>query len=248
MESIRGDQLGKSVKWSLFAHGALALFIILKSLVFPSDPILLPPSLRVDMVGLPDILKKDLSQVPKKIPENIKTQPNTPVEAKPIEVNPDEMVLKPTKIEKTKEKPRDHKLQSALARIRALEKLKSRDAEEEEEAPVVIKGNQVSAGSSLNGDARESAQSGYLDLLRDSLSESWSLPPWLARQKLVAQVHIRIDPAGRILSAKFVKTSGNQQFDEAILATLRDAQPLPRPPKELLQSLSENGIMVGFPL
>lgn len=257
MESIRDDELGRALKWSIFVHGAIAIFIIIKSAVFPSDPIMLAPSLRVDIVGLPDLLKKDLSQVSKKIPDVEKSVKQPVAKVAPVETQakPDEMVLKPTKIEKKtadkkeealKDKTRDKKLQSALARIRALEKLKDKD--EDDDNAVVIKGNQVSAGSSLSGDARESTQSGYYDLVRESLTEFWALPAWLSRQKLAAQVVIRIDAAGTILSSKFLKTSGNPQFDEAILATLRDAQPLPRPPRDLLDSLADNGITVGFPL
>lgn len=256
MESIREDQLGRALKWSIFVHIAVTLFIIIRSLVFPSEPIMLAPSLRVDIVGLPDLLKKDLSQVSKKIPDLEKSalKPVAPVAPLEAEVKPDEMVLKPTKIvkktlkteENLKDKTRDKKLQSALAKIRALEKL--RDKDDEADDAVVIKGNQVSKGSSLSGDARESAQSGYYDLVRETLVEFWALPAWLIRKNLAAQVVIRIDPAGSILSSKFLKTSGNPQFDEAILATLRDAQPLPRPPKELLQSMADDGIIVGFPL
>jgi len=253
MESSRNDQLGRAITWSLFVHGAIAIFIIIKSLVFPGAPIFITPSLRVDLVGLPDLLKKDLSQVSKTLPKpDIQEKAPTPV--KPVAqieeaAKPEEMVLNPkkslkkteTKLDKTKE----NKIQSALARIRALEKLKDKD---EEDDSVVIKGNQISKGTSLSGDARENAESGYYGLVRESLAEFWSLPPWLSRQKLVAQIEIRIDPAGTILSYRFVKSSGNPQFDEAILGTLRDAQPLPRPPKALLTSLSDNGIVVGFPL
>lgn len=254
MESFRNDQLGRALTWSLFVHGAIAIFIIIKSLVFPGSPVFITPSLRVDLVGLPDILKKDLSQVSKTLPKpDIQEKAPTPVKPiAPVEevAKSEEMVLNPkkttvkkteTKVDQTKEK----KIQSALARIRALEKLKDKD---EEDDSVVIKGNQISQGTSLSGNARENAESGYYDLVREALVEFWSLPPWLARQKLGAQIQIRIDPAGTILSSRFIKTSGNPQFDDAILATLRDAQPLPRPPKDLLTSLSDNGIVVGFPL
>ncbi|MBC7385468.1 MAG: TonB family protein [Cryobacterium sp.] len=263
MQAAREDQLAKALKWSLFAHAAIFAAVILKSLVFPADVVQIAPSLRVDMVGLPDILKKDLSKVSRTVPksapkeepapEPVVKAPVTPVEA----TRPDELILHPKKSdkkppktgEKTVEKNREKKLQSALARIRALERLKDKsDDEEEDDAAVIIKGNQASKGSSLSGDAKESAQSGYYDLVREGLVEFWTLPPWLGRQKLSAQVLIRIDPSGRVLETKFVKKSGNLQFDDAILATIRDSQPLPRPPKELRESLVSGGVVVGFPL
>ena len=73
----------------------------------------------------------------------------------------------------------------AEAKIRALERLKDKTEEAppaEDDEAIVIKGNQVSKGTSLSGDAKEQAQAGYYDLLRDSLAEYWSLPVWLQRQ------------------------------------------------------------------
>lgn len=244
MDTIREDPIGRAITWSLIGHGAIALIVVLKSLVFPGQPLLIsPPALRVDLVGLPDLLKKDLAKISQPAPpkEAKEVTPPKTVTAEPLP-KADEMVLNPKKTQKAK-------INSALARIRALERLKdnTEDAEKNEES-IVIKGNQVSAGTSLSGNARENAQAGYYDLARDSLVEFWTLPPWLARQKLSAQVQIRIDPAGRVLSSKFVKSSGNPTFDAAILNTIRDAQPFPRPPKELLSSLADDGIVFGFPL
>jgi TonB family protein len=264
MDSPRTDRLGSALTWSLVAHGGLALFIIVKSLVFPSDLVMVAPALRVDVVGLPDILKKDLSQVSKSLPqealkEQLEAAAKQAKEVKPIDVpkeapaSKEEMVLNPKKVEKTEkvdDAKREKKLQSALARIRALERLKDKEETDREEAAdaVVIKGNQVSKGTSLSGDARESMEAGYYDLVRERLVEFWSLPPWLSRQKLGAQVLITIDGAGNITSTKFVKQSGNPQFDEAIQGTLRDAQPLPRPPSKIASTVAREGIVVGFPL
>ncbi|MBS1963837.1 MAG: TonB family protein [Bdellovibrionales bacterium] len=265
MDAIREDQLGRALTWSLIGHGAIAFVILVKSLVFPGNPVFIAPALRVDLVGLPDILKKDLAKVPKALPkEDLKEKlAEAAKEAKKINpvpedaAKPDEMVLNPKKTEKKtaeddkkKEKEKEKKIDSALAKIRALERLKDKsdEARPEEDDAIVIKGNQVSKGTALSGDAKEKAEAGYYDVIRDHVAEYWALPEWLRRQKLTAQIQIRIDPAGRILSSKFVKTSGNPQFDEAILGTLKDAEPLPRPPKELTSSLADDGIVFGFPL
>lgn len=243
MNTVREDQIGRAIVGSFIGHAAIFVFIIVKSFIFPGEPLVIsPPALRVDIVGLPDLLKKDLHVIKesapplvKEIKETKKIEKTSPMTTEPPP-KADEMILNPKKSAKKS------KIDSALARIRALEKMNESDE------PVVIKGNQVSAGTSLSGDAREKSEAGYFDLIRDSLIEHWALPPWLARQKLSAQIQIRIDPAGRVLSSKFIKNSGNETFDAAILGTLRDSQPLPRPPKELLNSLSDDGIVVGFPL
>ena len=45
---------------SLAIHGLLLALVLLASLVFQGNPIPILPTLRVDVVGLPDALKKDL--------------------------------------------------------------------------------------------------------------------------------------------------------------------------------------------
>ena len=109
MDAIREDQLGRAVTRSLFAHGAIAAFIILKSLVFPGDPVFIAPALRVDIVGLPDLLKKDLPSVSKTLPksdlqEKLAEAAKDAKKIKPLPVEeavkPDEMVLNPKKVDK----------------------------------------------------------------------------------------------------------------------------------------------------
>lgn len=249
--------LQRALKVSAIAHAGFALFIIVKSLIFPGKPVSYIPSLRVDIVGLPDLLKKDKNKVSKladpsdlnkalkeaevKAKELKETAKKAP---KPKEIaKPGEMVMKP-KAAAAETKVREKKNQSALDRIKALNKI----AESEEPTAVVVKGNQVSKGTSLSGNARESAQASYFDLLRDRLQDNWSLPVWLARQNLSATVQISIDGRGRLRSFKFLKVSGNLQFDEAVKRSVNESQPFPIPPREILENLMIDGIPVGFPL
>ncbi len=249
-------KLGRTLKISLIAHLAFVALVVIKSLIFPSKPMSFIPTLRVDLVGLPDILKKDKSSLSKltepaelnkalKEAERIAKQmkPVAPVKAPKEVAAPDEMVLKPKSMAQTKE--RKKKLQSALDRIKALNKIS-----ESEDTPkaTLVKGNQVSKGTSLSGDAREAAEASYFDLLRDKLQENWSLPVWIARQNLSAQIQIYIDGRGRLRNLRFIKVSGNPQFDEAVKRTVSDSQPYPVPPHELAEGLMIDGILVGFPL
>ena len=244
VNSIHSEKLSRGVTWSLIGHGTIFLVLILKSWVFPSTPFIHTPVLRVDVVGLPDILKKDLNQVSKNKPQSAEIE-----RIVKETVAPDEMVLNPKKEvkekEKKKEKPREEKMSSALARIRALEKIREETAED---SGVIIKGNQISKGSSLSGEAKESAESSYYDLVRDRLVDNWALPPWLARQKLSAQVVIHISSEGQVSKLQFTRPSGNTQFDEAIRASIKLSVPFPKPPKEVLTIVQDRGILVGFPL
>jgi TolA protein len=244
------------LKWSLGLHLGFAVFLIIKSLVFPSAATPYVPTLRVDIVGLPDILKKDLNNIPstKEITDivkkaedeakNIKPQKLPPMPKKEV-AEPDEMVMKPKlqSPEKT-EKDRDKRLRAAMDRMKALAKL---GGDERKSAPL-IKGNKISKGESLSGEARESDQSNYYDSVLTQVRGNWALPVWLSRQSLSAQVQIYIDAKGRLHGIRFVKLSGNPQFDDAVKHALEESQPFPAPPRELAANMLVNGITFGFPL
>ncbi|MEK7691109.1 MAG: energy transducer TonB, partial [Bdellovibrionota bacterium] len=144
-------------------------------------------------------------------------------------------------------KDRSKKLQNALDRIKSLEKIKDQANEEKKMAPPIL-GNEISRGTSLSDDAVTSMQASYFDQVRDHLQNNWELPVWLARQNLSAQVMVTLDGRGMIRSVRFVKPSGNPQFDETVRRTLRASQPLPIPPSEVKTSVLLDGILIGFPL
>lgn len=256
--------LGPAARLSLISHVVFAVVVLLAGWIFPSEPKPYIPSLRVDLVGLPDVLKKDLDQLQGTVPPQEsgkdKPQPTEPVaeplapktQAKKTEVKekaaPDEMVLKP-KQETAKE--REKRMKSALARIKALNKIAVPEEKNEsvnERPQALIKGNQISRGSSLSGEARENSESGYYDQVLGAVRSNWSLPVWLARQKLSARVRVLIDAAGNVTSIQFTQASGNAAFDAQVKRSILESQPLPRPPENLRGSVLRNGVLLGFPL
>ena len=253
--------LNRGLRWSLICHLGLVVAIIVKSLIFPNDVKPFIPSLRVDLVGLPDSLKKDL--------ERAKTLPlpklgeTDPVEAvKPAQkikealekfADPDELVLNPKKdklgkkAKKEEETTLKDRTKNALTRIKALARIN--DAEESTaNESAVVKGNIASKGAALTGNAKESAQQSYYESVLTRLQANWSLPVWLTRQSLQAQVQILIDHAGRVKVFHFVKSSGNTQFDNAVKKAIASSEPFQVPPVELRGSLLSHGILLGFPL
>ncbi len=246
-----------ALKRSFIGHAAFILFILIKSLVFPSKPAPFVPTLRVDMVGLPDVLKKDLKSAPptqgmKEIAEALKRAEQDAKRIKPLKLPdpvektaPDELVLKPKATQD--DAARSKRLKNAMDRIKALERIKG-EAGDKPSRQEIVKGNQISKGTSLSGDAKEAAEASYYDHLRDRLQENWALPVWLARQDLQAQVQIFVDGRGRLREFRFVKTSGNTQFDSAIKKALEESQPFPIPPQEIAGSVLSDGVLVGFPL
>jgi TolA protein len=257
--------------------GFLAL-VVLKSLVFPSNPIPYVPSLRVDLVALPDVLKKDrqdLDQSPP--PENLteslreaeasavrtaekdaKTSdaPDDAAEAGQKTAQPPGAIALATKADPAKERAqRSKKLKNALQRIRSLEKIAAQKDPQndspkaaESRSATVIKGNRLSPGTSLSGDARETSEASYFDRVRSRLQANWALPVWLARRGLSAKAQIRLDRRGRLLALAFTQVSGDPRFDEAVKNAILQSQPFPFPPEELSTALASDGILVGFPL
>lgn len=244
------------LKASVIGHLALIFLILVKSLVFPGKPLLYIPTLKVDIVGLPDVLKKDLKANPeseaaqKEIAKALKDAEQQIKKLKTVPpkviAKKDEMVLKPKNAESAK--AREKKLKSALDRIKALNKITSPDESDSHNAPKVIKGNKISKGSSLSGDARESDQTSYYDALRERLQENWSLPVWLSRKDLSAQVQIFIDSRGKLRNFRFTKTSGNSQFDDAVKKTLKKSEPFPVPSDADASTVLVDGVLIGFPL
>jgi colicin import membrane protein len=261
-QSIEPDRdFNLGLRWSLSLHLALAVFVLVKSLIFPGEVKTYTPTLRVDIVGLPDLLKKDLANIrpstsSEKIAESLKEAAADAKKIKPKSLppevaeaaKPDEMVLKPKTSEKAVDKDIKKRNQSALSRIKALAKLGIDSPSPSKGSPVLIKGNAISKGTSLSADARESSEENYYDRLRDRLQENWALPVWLARQNLSARVQIYVDSRGRLRGFKMIKGSGNAQFDEAVKQTLNVSQPFPPPPDALASSVLSSGVLVGFPL
>lgn len=219
-----------AIRWSVVLHSTLAVALLVGRFVVPTDRIVILPSLRVDLVGLPDVLKKDLSKMDLSQPPAETALPSRKARSA------DEVGLKNSS---QADKVRRERMKNAMDRIKALNKI-------QEAAP--IKGNKISKGSSVTGDAKESIERTYYDDLHARLQRFWSLPVWLERQNLSAQVTVTIDSQGRVIGYNFVKRSGHSRFDQEVARTIESAQPLPAPPAELLRTLRRQGIVLGFPL
>ncbi|MFZ3182851.1 MAG: energy transducer TonB, partial [Pseudomonas sp.] len=51
-----------------------------------------------------------------------------------------------------------------------------------------------------------------------------------------SQVRFNLDRNGKVLSVELAKSSGNNALDQATLAMIRRASPVPKPPAEMLSS------------
>ena len=227
------SELNDGLRWSLLGHFVLALFVILKGTAFQGKPLRYVPTLKVDLVALPDQLKNQkvhptLDQSKSdihKILDAAETSANRIKTSSPVKdvAQQNEMILNARKVQTEKKIEKRNK--RALDRIKALAKIQnsSDDPIPEKTAPapkaVLIKGNILSPGSSLSGDAREASEANYLEILRDRLQENWTLPTWVARQSLSAQIQVFINSRGKLNGFKFVKPSGNPNL------TMRSKEP-----------------------
>lgn len=228
------DNLAKAIRVSFVIHLGVLAFLIIKSIVLPG-PLNTKeyiPSLRVDLVSLPD--QKTTEQITPAMP-TASEEVKEPTKKEKIETKPTEK----GDYSLNKKKSKKDRMKSALDRIKALEKIKEGEQ---------IKGNKIAKGSSAKGEATNSVETTYVDVVLDKIRAEWELPQWLKDKNLSAKVLIKIDRRGMITHTQFIKSSGNEQFDAAVKRTLQASVPFPVPPTSILANMSQDGIMFGFPI
>lgn len=254
------DSLSGPVGFSIFAHVAVVLFFVVKTIYFPNQDIPFEAAVRVDLVGLPDKInpKQILPATPptdekkvEKAPEPVKPEPEKPVEKpKPEPKEPAKPVAKPTVKEpdainldsKKKEKSAIDKLKQ----LAALEDLKKETHTSANKKAPAIKGNAISAGTSLTG-AAQLQNEDYRASLDRHVKQYWALPQWLANKNLHARVLVKIDEHGQIIEKRIIQSSGNAAYDDAVIETTTSAAPFPAPPERLVNVVRYDGIILQFP-
>lgn len=244
MSKVEPNQLKMALRASILGHGLLILFVLVKNIIIPEKTVTYIPTLQVDLVALPDILKKDLTVQSAK-QEGSQETSKAQIKPRPPEPKSAEMTIKShsnlNSSANSREKRVENKNKRVLSRLKSLSKI-------QENLKTTIKGNQISPGSSLSGEAREAAETDYRDLILNRLQEHWTLPTWIERQELSARVQLWINSEGYVSKFHFEKISGNSQFDSAVKKAIEESQPFPIPPNQLARDLLSNGILFGFPL
>jgi hypothetical protein len=73
--------------------------------------------------------------------------------------------------------------------------------------------------------------------------DHWDLPPaYRGRTDLIASINVRFEKDGHITKFKFVRKSGDPDFDDTVLRAIVRANPLPRPTHEFYQRFFSSGI------
>ena len=230
----RYGSAGRPLTYSLLAHLVLACALVLGQWFLglsPPDSEGALPILRVDIVDLPRVLKKDLRPGVRSGTNDLQTT-----------LDPSSSTS-----EALSEPLLQQKNQRALERLASLDKLKHLAGPPGPKNPPVA-GNALSGGTSADDQAVTANEGSYLDILRSHIQTQWSLPPWLARQNFHARVTLRINPQGHIAGVDFNQLSGSSAFDDAVRKAIQQSDPFPLPPEEQRNHLAVYGISLGFPL
>ncbi len=245
------DGLGRHLGMSVALHLCVLALLTLRAVFYPTEPLVLERAIRVDMVGLPD---KQAKLPPTKAEAKPEPKPEPKVEPKPEPAKPDKVVLPdkpkpPTDSVKINLDKAKAKQDSALKRLEALRRLEAEAAANKAKpaaAPALVKGNELSPGSSLTGIAKLE-NDGYLTSIDSHVKRHWDVPNFLANANLSASIVIYLDERGNVIKKRMVRSSGNQIFDQTVLSAIEKASPFPTPPRKLVNIFMVDGIQLGFP-
>jgi TonB family protein len=251
--TLAADDFKKGLIVSAAVHSVIFLIAIAKVFISHDLPIADMPSIRVDLVALPDKLEALPEPMPAPAPPATEAPKQPEQKAEPLEQpklppkpapkEPDTINIKKA-LDTTKAKQNDaiKKLKS----LQALDKIKESLAKEALlQKSKQVKGNILAPGTELRGlDKLQHEQ--YKNLVDRRIKPNWQLAEWLARKNLVAVVLIKIDFGGQLVSKQVVKSSGNPDFDQSVFETIDKSIPLPAPPEKLAALVAANGILIEF--
>ena len=241
----------KAFFFSLGLHLLTAFFLFY--LPRPSKPSFQVVHLKLKSVTLPATGSRGLtrpkkvtsqrSKAPKSVPQKRRSAPPKRLSRKKTALSKRKKVTSPRKKSRTPKttkkalkkassppKPRvspeeERLLAQRLAALKEEQKLKERLARLQNRPK-----GQGPGGISLGGGISEE----FARRLMVHLRSFWAVPEILQGHKdLSAEVQLQIAPDGRLISFRFLRPSGEPLFDEAVVATLKRAQPLPAPGKRL---------------
>lgn len=191
------------------------------------DKIIEPASIRVDMVGLPDL----------------------PLKKETVEAKKEKPVLLPEKTKKkTRKKEKDSKQTKDLKKKEVVKTQKKK-----KDSPVtkqkINKGNQIAEGAKKGAEILSSQQTAeiniYMAIVIEQVRARYNLPKYLTDHNLTAQIEIRINSNGEMIYKQIASSSNNELFDSQVLKAIENAAPYP-PPPDSVKDLIKDGIIFTF--
>jgi TonB family protein len=250
------DDLKIGIGFSLALHVFIVGVFVIKFFFFSKPVIDLSQAISVSIGELAPDTKLPQKVLPAE-PEAAEPEAAAPVEesspdpkpkpeAMPKKKEPPAVKEKEISLSKAKQKQKD--ALSRLKKMSALDKIKQDLKTEATARPNAkpAKPRIVAAGTALSGLDRLDANT-YLAQVDQSIKNSWTLPQWLLNKPLKARVLVKISPAGGIISANIISSSGNASYDDYCLQAVNKAAPFPGVPDKLSEKFSVDGVVVGFP-
>ena len=225
------NKLSKCIFISIVLHALLfTLFFLGSHLnwnVFNKKTTLIP-SMRVDMVALPDLP----SPSPQK---KSKSSPLSQKKKKAVKL-------------KLKEKKTIHKKQKEKAKkpLKKTTEKKEANKHSNKKTTTKQKGNIISEGSSQGKEqAQQIAINSYLIEVIEKIKFNWNLPKYLTDQNLYAQIEIKINDRGQLTEKKITVSSQNELFDSHVLKAIEQSAPFSPPPESVKQTIAD-GIVFTY--
>lgn len=221
--------LGLSLLIHVLSLGLLAL----TSQNFFTKHRVIPSSIKVDVVGLPE---KELPKKP--VPAVAPPAPKVKKSSPPKKPKPPLEKKSPPK-QKTVQKPQIKEKPSQDTPQETEELTKEDD---------VIKGNKVSKGTDREGEEREmqlEQLQAYIADVKTQIKLNWNLPKHLKIRYLYAQVEVKINEQGEFIEKGIVTSSENELFDRLVLEAIEKSSPV-LPPPSSIRDLIEDGIVFGL--
>jgi TonB family protein len=233
--------LGRFVVISVVAHGALVAAMLLFNWAFGTPKVelnQLPIKASLVRLGKP----RDEKLLPRKeevAPSAPKSEevlrPAAPVEPQAVAL-PSKDVAEPAKASAKKDGPKDAKKTLFDAFTKTAKPGKPEELEGQTDGDP-------------NGDAAQQEGERYFGLLNAVVKRNYDVSSTIdeaERRRLRAEVALRIGPGGELLEVDLSKSSGNEQFDSAVLAAVKKAAPFSAPPTHLRDSLKKSGVSFVF--
>ena len=213
--------------------------------------------IQVDVVGLPDVLLKDLEKRQSTLSpaENVKETPHLKEGMKtPEDILPETAEQREARKRKEKEAQREallaRKKKEEQERERVLKELREqanreealKSLEKEQKKRRLRKGNILSQGTAARGKIG-TAKDRYRSLIAEKIKRHFNIYPWQRKKDLVAVIFIRINERGEVTEKKVIQPSHDRLYDSAVLQAVADAQPLPVP---VDLTIIKDGIHVEF--
>lgn len=256
-EPVPSDDLKIGLGFSLALHVFIVSVFIIK-FFFYSQPVLdLSQAISVNIGELTPDNKlpqkaQEAEEPEAQAPDQMANEKPPAAKTKPREALPKKVekpAAKEPEISLNKAKQKQKEALNKLKKLSALDQIRedlTKESRPKSPAKTGTKPRVIAAGTALSGLDRMDANA-YLGQIDQSIKSAWTLPQWLLNKPFKAQVLVKFNTDGNIISTKIISSSGNSSYDDYCLQAISKAAPFPKVPEKLSEKFSVDGVVVGFP-